>query len=181
MTHEPSRRPPVAVRGDHDVAHVIVSHRDGPQTRERWPWADVAAWCHSPAGGALPAGLTLLLRSAPGFTWVPESAEGYAAFVDTLRTRGLPELPPERLNALAERARETMVAQALAALPDDVRAAMAAIVAGASPSARVQLAVLSLAGADVETARQLAEHARRDWRDVVVRADEAGYRALPRG
>jgi hypothetical protein len=181
MIDSAARHPTSAVRVDASAVHITNGRQQGPPAHERWTWYEVAAWARSPATHEAPAGVTILLRVAPGCTWLPGTAEGYPEFTTVLRLRGIPELQFAELTALAERARQAMVRERLSALPPDLREQVEAVLAelGDQEAGRVHLAILNLADGDLDRVRELADRARSDWHEVVMSADERGYRDKP--
>jgi hypothetical protein len=182
MIDSASRPTSSAVRVDASAVYITLGRPHGPPSHERWTWYEVAAWSRSSASEQVPAGVTILLRVAPGCTWLPNTAEGYPEFTTVLRLRGVPELQLAELTALADRARHAMVRERLSAFPPEMREEVELIFGTVAQEAdgRVQLAILNLADGDLDKVRELAERARADWRGVVTSADERGYRDKPR-
>lgn len=182
MIDSAARVPSSSVRVDASAVHITLARSHGPPAHERWTWYEVAAWSRSPATDKVPAGVRILLRVAPGCTWLPSTAEGYPEFTTVLRLRGVPELQLAELTALADRARHAMVRERLSALSPELREQVEEIFGsvGSDADGRVQLAILTLAEGDLDKVRKLVTQAKEDWREVVASADERGYRDKPR-
>ncbi|MDB4905936.1 MAG: hypothetical protein JWO05_720 [Gemmatimonadetes bacterium] len=173
-----TRRSPVAVRLSEEGVHVTVAYAGGPPTREDFEWRMIGAWSRAPGQRQMPDGITLLLRTPPFFYWIVADADGADDLLQEMVARGLSELPQERVTEVAERARQARVEEYLAKRFDDATRAAVLADLDASPftaSARVRLAILSLSKGNVSKVHELAQVARRDWRDVVWWADSDGY------